>query len=344
MPSASQDDPQPGPGAGPTVVVVERSDEPDPPGLDRVTALGATVHVVRTGAELDAVLDAADVLVVYDIRSRLLHDVGARLAHVGWVHAASAGLDAVLTPTVLDGVREGRTIVTNARGVFDRPIAEFVLAMLLFFTKDVRATIEQQRAHRWVHRDTERLGGRRALVVGAGSIGREVARLLRAVGMDVAGVARRPRPDDPDFTRVVDPDGLHDELALADDVVVCAPLTAATRGMFDESAFAAFRTGARFVNVGRGALVDEAALLAALHEGRVGAAALDVFVDEPLPPDSPFWDLEQVVVSPHRSGDVAGWRDALAAQLADNLARRQRGEALDSVVEGADALAPEVAR
>lgn len=319
--------------------MVEAPDEADPPGLDRLVTLGASVRVVRTEAELAEAVAGADVVAVFDIHSRLLHGLGDGITGVGWVHAASAGLDAVLTPAVLAGDAAGRLVVTNARGTFDRPMAEFTLAMLLLFAKDVRATLEHQRAHRWVHRDTELLAGRQVLVVGAGSIGRTTARLLTAVGMEVAGVARRARPDDPDFTRVVGPDALHEELGRADDVVVCAPLTAATRGMFDHAAFAALRPGARFVNVGRGAIVDEDALLTALHEGRVGAAALDVFVDEPLPADHPFWDMEQVVVSPHQSGDVVGWRDALTAQLAQNLSRWQRDEPLDALVEGAVDLA-----
>ncbi|WCO67638.1 D-2-hydroxyacid dehydrogenase [Iamia majanohamensis] len=321
--------------SAPVVVVVEEPGAPEPPGLDALAGCGAAVHVVRTEEELAAVAAEADVVAIYDFRSDLLHRLDGRLGAVTWVHAASAGLDAVLSPEVVARRAAGEVVVTNARGTFDRPIAEFVLAVLLLFAKDLRTTLDHQVARRWVHRDTEPLAGRRVLVVGAGSIGRATARLLGAVGMEVAGVARRARPDDPDMTRVVGADRLHDELAHADDVVVCAPLTAATRGMFDAEAFAAMRPGARFVNVGRGAIVDEDALLAALRSGHVGAAALDVFATEPLPDDHPFWAMEQVVVSPHQSGDEVGWRGALTRQLSDELGRWQRGEPLLAVVDDA---------
>ena len=321
--------------SAPVVVVVEEPGAPDPPGLDALAGCGAAVHVVRTEGELAGVAAAADVVAVYDFRSDLLHRLDGRLGAVTWVHAASAGLDAALTPDVVARRAAGEVVVTNARGTFDRPIAEFVLAVLLLLAKDLRTTLDHQAARRWVHRDTEPLAGRRVLVVGAGSIGRATARLLGAVGMEVAGVARRARPDDPDMARVVGADRLHEELAHADDVVVCAPLTAATQGMFDAEAFAAMRPGARFVNVGRGAIVDEGALLDALRSGHVGAAALDVFATEPLPDDHPFWAMEQVVVSPHQSGDEVGWRGALTRQLADELGRWQRGEPLVAVVDDA---------
>ena len=312
----------------PVIAVVVAPGADDPPGLDGVRRLGE-VRIARTGTELDGALAGADALAVYDFRTPLVAALGSRAAELAWIHAASAGVDAVLTPEVVDA----DTVVTNARGVFDDDIAEWVLAVLALFAKDLRTTLDLQRAHTWRHRESQRLAGRRVLVVGAGSIGGAVARLLGAVGMEVRGVARTARDADPDFLTVSAVDDLHDHLARADDVVVTAPLTPATHHLIDATAFAAMRSGAHLVNVGRGPVVDEAALLAALRSGRVAGAALDVFETEPLPGDHPFWDMDQVVVSPHMSGDTVGWLAALGAQFEANLERWRAGDPLLHVVD-----------
>jgi phosphoglycerate dehydrogenase-like enzyme len=312
----------------PVVVVVVAPDEPDPPGLERLGAI-AELRVVREGEALAGALTGADVLAVYDFRTRLVADLGSSAAEVPWIHAASAGVDAVLTPAVV----AGDTVVTNAQGVFDEPIAEWVLAALLFFAKDLRTAVELQRDARWRHRESQRLAGRTLLVVGAGSIGRAVARLCGGVGMRVRGVARRARPGDADFEVVVATDDLLEELAGADDVVVTLPLTPGTRHLLDAEALDRLRPGARIVDVSRGGVVDDVALLAALRSGALAAAALDVFPTEPLPPTHPFWAMEQVLVSPHMSGDVQGWREALGAQLTDNVRRWVAGEPLRHVVD-----------
>lgn len=312
----------------PVVAVLVAPDDPDPPGLEPL-ASEADVHLVRSARDLEAVVERLDVLAVYDFRTPLVAELGERAARLEWIHAASAGVDAVLTPAVA----AGPTIVTNAQGVFDRPIAEYVLAVLLLNVKDLRRTLKFQRRRQWRHRETRALAGRHLLVVGAGSIGREVGRLGAAAGMEVQGIARSRR-DDPVFGTLHPADELHRHLGWADDVVVCAPLTDETRGMMNEAAFAAMRPGAGFVNVGRGPIVDEAALLDALRSGAVGFAALDVFATEPLPPDHPFWEMDQVVVSPHMSGDEIGWRAALSRQFMDNFSRWRRGEPLEHVVKG----------
>lgn len=311
----------------PTITAIVAPSAADPTGLTE--AGKATVHVVRDATELDAVIDATDVLAVYDFRTKLVEHLGARAGELDWIHAASAGVDAVLTPAVV----AGPTLVTNAQGVFDDAIAEFVLAVLLVFAKDLRTTFALQQQHTWRHRETERLAGRQVVVVGAGSIGRSISRLCRTTGMSVRGVARRSRSEDPDFDAVVSVDQLHTELAAADDVVLATPLTADTHRLIDRAAFAAMRPGTRLVNIGRGPVVDHDALLEALRSGRVGAAALDVFDEEPLPADHPFWDMDQVIVSPHMSGDVVGWIDALGAQFLANLDRWKAGEPLHHTVD-----------
>jgi len=230
-------------------------------------------------------------------------------------------------------MRESDVVLTNSRGVFDVPIAEYVLGVVIAFAKDLPHSFELQRQRQWEWRETERVGGRRALVVGTGPIGAAIARLLRAVGMDVRGAGRRARDDDPDFGVVHASADLAQHVGWADFVVSVAPLTEATRGLFDRKVFAAMQPSARFVNVGRGELVVEDDLVAALQAGELAGAALDVFETEPLPPESPLWTMPNVLVSAHMSGDTVGWKDDLAELFVANFARWVAGEPLQNVVD-----------
>ncbi|MGH3344956.1 MAG: D-2-hydroxyacid dehydrogenase [Carbonactinosporaceae bacterium] len=334
-------DPWAGP-APPVTIAVLCADDGDmsrPPSLDD---LGPGVDVRHaTAATLPGALRGADVLFVWDFLSTAVEPAWpAAAGHLRWVHVASAGVDRLLFP----GLVAGDTVLTNSRGVFDRPIAEYVLTLLLAFAKDLPATLDLQRAGTWRHRETERLDGREVLIVGTGSIGRATARLLRAVGLRVSGVGRTARPDEPDFGQVHAAERLHEVLPRADFVVVAAPLTAQTRGMFDAAAFGRMKRSARFVNVGRGALVVEEDLLVALRSGRLGGAGLDVFAEEPLPPGHPFWQLPQVIVSPHMSGDFVGWLDALTDLFARNYRRWRQGEAMLNVVDKTLGYVPSPAR
>lgn len=300
-----------------------------PPGLDAV-ADAADLRLVRDHDELRELAGDADVLLVYDFRTTLVEDEFARMAGVRWIHAASAGVDAVMT----DDVAATSVTVTNAQGIFDRGIAEWVLGMMLVFAKDVLTTLGLQRRHEWRHRNSQLLEGRRLLVVGAGSIGREIARLATAVGMRVEGVARSERTDDPDFGRVAPSTELLDVLPTADYVVVATPLTEQTRGMIGAEELKAMPAHAVFMNIGRGPVVDQSALVEALRSGAIAGAALDVFEEEPLPEDHPLWDFDNVVVSPHMSGDYEGWVEALGHQFAENFDRWTKGESLMNVVQG----------
>jgi phosphoglycerate dehydrogenase-like enzyme len=204
--------------------------------------------------------------------------------------------------------------------------------MLLHFVKDVGATTAFQARGEWRHRETETLRGRRALVLGAGGVGREVARLLAAVGMDVGVVARSARTD-AELGRVHALGELDALLPEAEFLVLAVPLTPATRGLLGRDQLARLPRGVRIVNVARGAVIDDDALIDALRHGHVGGAALDVFVDEPLAPAHPFWGLERAIVSPHMGGDVHGWREACAARFVANLRRWVSGDPLECVVD-----------
>ncbi|GAB2993235.1 2-hydroxyacid dehydrogenase [Amycolatopsis acidiphila] len=290
-----------------------------------------SVAEVRYSGEegLADALRGADALFVYDFLSTAVPAAWHAADKLRWVHIASAGVDPVMFPEL----RASDVVLTNSRGVFDDSIAEYVLGVVIAFAKDLPGSLDLQRQSRWQHRESERVGGRRALVVGTGPIGRAIARLLRAAGLKVSGMGRRAREDDPDFGTVHPSADLVRHLPEFDYVIAVAPLTEQTKGMFDATAFAAMKPVARFVNVGRGELVVTSDLVTALREGRIAGAALDVFETEPLPSDHPLWTLDGVLVSPHMSGDFVGWRNTLVEVFADNFERWHTGRPLRNVVD-----------
>ncbi|MEU4922028.1 D-2-hydroxyacid dehydrogenase [Streptomyces parvus] len=269
-------------------------------------------------------LPAADVLLVWDFASDAVrHAWPGPGRRPRWVHTASAGVDRLLCPELV----ASDTVLTNARGIFERPIAEYVAGLVLAMAKDLPGTLALQRERRWHHREGQRVAGSRAVVVGAGPIGREITRLLHGLGVTVALVGRTAR-------RTIHGAADLDRLAArADWVIAAAPLTEATRGMFDSRFFGLLQPSARFINVGRGASVVQADLVDALNRRWLAGAALDVFEDEPLGPDSPLWDVPGLLVSPHLSGDTVGWRDRLGEQFVALYERWARGEPLPNVVD-----------
>lgn len=282
-----------------------------------------------TRDELRDALPGADALFAWDWKSDALPNAWPAADRLRWVHVAAAGVDKFLFPELI----ASDTVVTNSRGVFDDAMAEWVLGAVLMFAKDLRATLDYQRAHEWRHRETERVAGASALVVGAGSIGRACARLLSAAGLRVRGVGRRARPGDADFTEIVATDDLDDVLGEADYVVIAAPLTDQTHALFDAARLRKMKPTARLINVGRGPIVVTGDLLDALRDGVIAGAALDVFEQEPLPPDSPVWDTPGLLVSPHMSGDYVGWLDTLVDVFTDTFERWIAGAPLPNRVD-----------
>ncbi|MFI6825680.1 D-2-hydroxyacid dehydrogenase [Kribbella sp. NPDC050241] len=301
-------------------VLCERATD-RPPGLE-----GLAVDFRYCAADgLPEAVRGARALMLWDFFSTAVRDVWADAGTLEWIHVTAAGVDTLL----FDELRDSDVVVTNAHGVFDRPIAEYVLGAVIAHAKDSRRSLDLQRGHEWRHRETRSILGATALIVGTGAIGRETARLLRAAGLQVRGVGRVARTDDPDFGEVVASSNLADEVAWADHLVLAAPLTAATRGLVDGTVLSAMRPGAHLINVARGPIVDERALL----EREEIAATLDVFDREPLPPDHPLWDAPNVTITAHMSGDVIGWRNTLAGQFATNVRRWLAGEPLLNVVD-----------
>jgi phosphoglycerate dehydrogenase-like enzyme len=297
------------------------------PGLETIRDQAELRHVSARDA-LAAALTDTDILVVTDFRTQVLREAWPARHAIRWLHATSAGVDRLMFPALVNS----DLVITNARGVFDRGIAEYVLGALLLFAKDTLNTIRLQRQHTWRHRETELLVNRRALVVGAGSIGREVAKLLRGVGVEVIATATRAR-EDPGFDAVYASADLPELLPSADFVIITVPLTGQTRGLFDRETFRRMRPHARLVNVGRGPVVRTDALVEALREGWIAGAALDVFEQEPLEPDSPLWDMPNVMISAHMAGDFIGWERALGEQFVENFRLWQQGKALVNMVD-----------
>lgn len=310
----------------PVITALSPADEP-PPGLERARE-HARVHLATDQDTLTRHLPESDILLVTDFRTDALAAAWPTAERLQWIHATSAGVDQLL----FDDLRASDVTVTNARGFFDRAIAEYVLGVMLAFAKDTRANITYQQQHKWCHRDTETIHGKRVLVVGAGSIGHEIGSTCRAMGMHVSAVARSARAGDSVFDAIHATADLQQHLPAADYVVIAAPLTAGTQGLFDDDAFAAMKPGARLINVGRGPIVDTAALLRALDARTIAGAGLDVFEQEPLPPEHPLWQRDDVFMSAHMAGDFIGWREALIDQFLDNFAHWQAGEPLFNVV------------
>jgi phosphoglycerate dehydrogenase-like enzyme len=248
-----------------------------------------------------------------------------------WIHALSAGVEKVLTPELV----ETPIPLTNGRGVFGPALAEFSIAAMLYFAKDFRRLIRQQAAARWEQFDVAFLRDQTLGIVGYGGIGREVARLAHALGMKVMALRRRTpsAESDPLLERSFTREHLNEMLGLSDYVVAAAPLTPETQGMIGYGEFHFMKSSAVFINVGRGAVVVEQALIAALNQTLLRGAALDVFEQEPLPPDHPFYRMENVLLSPHCADHTTGWMELAVKQFIENFERFRNGQPLEYIVD-----------
>ncbi len=242
-----------------------------------------------------------------------------------WVQGTAAGTGETVEEADLTATELERVAITSASGVHIGPLAEFCLLGLLAFYKDLPRLREDQRTRRWEHRPVAELRGGTLLILGLGSIGTEVARLAKAFGMRTIGVNRRGVSDSPHVDEAHPTSELNRLLGCADALVVTLPLTRHTRGMLDAHAIARLKSGAILINVGRGAVIDEPALVEALREGRLAGAALDVFAEEPLPPDSPLWELPNVLISPHTAALSVRENERIVELFCENLRRYRSG-------------------
>lgn len=260
----------------------------------------------------------ADVVLVGGVPKQVLEEVWAMAPRVKWVHSMWAGLETLQFPALA----ESGVTVTNGRGVFARSLAEFAMTGMLWFAKDVRRMRRQQRERHWEKFTVRELHGQRLGIIGHGSIGRATATLAAAFGMQVRGIGRRHNRAE--FEEI---------LSESDFVLVSTPLTAETRGMIGEAEIRKMKQDAVLINLGRGPVVAEQALIEALREGRIRGAVLDVFDEEPLPAGHAFWELDNVLLSPHCADNTATWLNEAMELFVENFERFARGETLKNLAD-----------
>jgi phosphoglycerate dehydrogenase-like enzyme len=313
--------------------------------LERIRAAAPDARIVMVSVEglADGPLDDVEVMLRGWLSSEAFDRLLARAPRLTWVHSAASGVERALTPAA----RDRGVIVTNARGVFSRPIAEYVLMMILAVSRRLPQLLELQRERTWQPLEGAELRDVTVGIVGLGSIGRAVAGLASGFGCRVVAVRRHAdretdspaTPDDAPsvgeltLARVGGPESLPELLAESDFIVLAAPLTPETEDMINAETLAMVKPGAWLINVARGRLIDERALLRALRDGELGGAVLDTFRDEPLSPMSSFYDLPNVIVTPHTAWSSGRVLDRSVELFCDNLRRFATGEPLLNVVD-----------
>jgi len=270
------------------------------------------IHPAADAAELPADLSHIDVLVTFGVA--INDDVLRRLTHLKWVQSLATGVDHFLrSPTLAKSA-----LITSGRGIHGPMMREMAAFLLLSLSHNVLRQVADQKAHVWERRLWTLLYEKTAVVVGIGVSGSAIGELLHAFGMKAIGVTRTPR-DLAAFAAVMHTDRLVEAARQADYLINVLPANAENAELFGRDVFAAMKPSAYFINIGRGETVDEAALIEALRDKRIAGAALDVFRTRPLPPDSPLWDMPNVVITPHIGGFVAEYEDYVMPILIDNM-------------------------
>lgn len=301
--------------------------------LDLLKRLDSHIRILRAESSQEAAAKApeADVIFAWDGNRDALHAALAKASRTRWIHARFAGLDHVVSPEL-----KALTIpFTNGSGVFSQSLGEFVLAAMLYFAKDFPRMRRSQQAAKWEPFDVLEIRQQSMGIVGYGDIGRACAWRAKAMGMRVLALRRRPElsTGDPHVDRVYGWDGRHQMIAESDYVVCAAPLTAETKGMFSDAEFAVMKPGAVIINVGRGPVIDEPAMIRALQSGRIKGAGLDVTSVEPLPSDSPLYRMDNVLLSPHCADHTTDWLDDAMNFFLQQLERFRKGQPLENVVD-----------
>ena len=282
-----------------------------------------TIASGHQAAELRRHAASAEVVLLAPRHVSALSELWGDFRSLRWIHSLAAGVESL----PFDLLRRSAVVVTNSSGLYGDALGEFAIAAMLWFAKDFRRLERNQATRSWEPYTVERLEGKTLGIIGYGGIGRAVGRRAEALGMQVLPVRRRGELGDP----TVD-----DVLAESDYVVLSAPLTPSTYRLITRERLTLMRPSAVLINVSRGAIVDEAALVETLQAGRIRGAALDVFETEPLPPESPLWGLDNVLVSPHTADHTADSHDRAMAFFIENLRRFERGESLENVVDKAE--------
>jgi phosphoglycerate dehydrogenase-like enzyme len=308
-----------------TVLVLARMDDRY---LEMIRAVDPRVRVVAA-TDLDraaAAAPQADAIVAWQIPAQVL----ARASRLRWIHTTAAGADGLIVPAV----REGRVVLTSSVGIHTVGLPEHVMALVLAFARRLHVAIRQQAARRWDRAAVvgDEIQGKTLGILGLGAIGRAVAQRAAAFGMRVIGTRRSPAAV-AHVERVLGPEATDQVLREADYLVIVLPLTPQTEGLIDARALRLMKRSAVLINVGRGKVVREADLIAALQDGTIAGAGLDVFEREPLPADSPLYGMENVIITPHTSGASRTYYDRAIPLFCENLRRFLDGRPMVNVVD-----------
>jgi len=308
--------------------------EPDMPQLSMLGELDQSADVVVGNTTHVFEKAAADAEVIFNWSGSLslIRGVFLMSPRLRWVHSRSAGLERTLFPELI----ASDVVMTNGSGVFSPSLGEFALAAILYFAKDFRRMIRNQMAGVWEPFDVLPISGKTIGIVGYGDIGRAVAARVRPLGMNVLAIKRRVSKENSGDPLVNQICGAEDRIGVfprCDYIVVAAPLNAETRGLIGAAEFAAMKPGAVIINVGRGPVIEENAMIKALSEGTIRGAALDVFDEEPLPEGHPFYEMENVLLCPHCADHTPDWLDNAMRFFITQFERFRSGETLLNVVD-----------
>jgi D-2-hydroxyacid dehydrogenase (NADP+) len=263
-------------------------------------------------AEVTGDLSDVDVMIMFGIELRDHMISGA--PNLRWIQSLATGVDHFLRCPSL----QPQVLITSGRGIHGPPMREQVVYMMMAVSRDATRQVEDHQHRIWARRLWSTLHGKTAAIVGTGIVGAAIGELLKALGMRVIGVSRAPRKES-GFDEIMPVDRLLAAAAMADYLINVLPAAPHNLTLFDGAVFAAMKPSAYYISAGRGQTVDEAALIAALREGRIAGAALDVFQTEPLPPDSPFWSLPNIFITPHVGGYIVEYEDLIMPLIIDNM-------------------------
>jgi len=281
---------------------------------DRLKADFPALEIATASGLSDLPADLSDIDVLISFAIELTDDFYKRATRLKWIQCLATGVDQVLRCPSL----KPETVLTSGRGVHGAPMRETVVYLMMAVSRDVKGLVEEQKAHIWNRRFYSLFTGKIALVVGVGVVGIAIGQLLKAFGMHVVGATRTPRVVE-GFDEMVSTDRLHEAVRDADFLINVLPSNADNALLFDRALFAAMKPSAYYISAGRGQTVDEAALMTALREGWIAGAGLDVFQTEPLPANSPFWDLPNVFITPHLGGYTIEYEDLIMPLIIENM-------------------------
>jgi phosphoglycerate dehydrogenase-like enzyme len=307
----------------PKLLIVAKQEDPEFAMLENVP------HILANDPSANTVAKDATTILFWSGSREMLRETFVKCEHLRWIHSRWAGLDSLLFPELVNS----DVVLTNGKGVFSQSLGEFALTAILYFAKDIPRMRRNQMARAWAPFDVEMIAGKVLGVVGYGDIGRAAATRAHAMGMQILATKRHPPlVPDPFVEKYYRTTELHEMLARCDYIVAAAPLTDETRHMISDAEFAAMKSTAVVINVGRGAVIDEEAMVRALNEKRIRGAGLDVFEREPLPKESALYGMENVLLSPHCADNIAGWTDDAMQFFLEQYARFEKNEPLLNVV------------